>query len=78
MTVSVMKIDRNRSNAASVSCHEGVLSEDLQRCFELTRKALQDRNESIARVTRSLDELAEIFDKAVTAYRKTIPVDRTN
>ena len=73
-----MGTERNRSNSDSACCHAGILSEDLQRSFERTRKALQDRNESIARVTRSLDELVEVFDKAVTTFRKTAPIDRTN
>lgn len=52
------------------------LDHDLQMTFERTREALQDRNESIARVTRSLDELVEVFDKTAATIRKTVPVDR--
>ena len=71
-----MGIERKLSNTESLSCHEGMLIKDLQRSFELTSKALQDRNESIARVTRSLDELVDVFEKAVTVFTKSEPVDR--
>ena len=40
--------------------------------------ALQDRNESIARVTRSLDELVDVLDEAILTFSKSAPIDRAS
>ena len=73
-----MGIEKKRSNADSVSCAQSILVHDLQRSFERTRMALQDRNESIARVTRSLDELVDVLDEAILTFSKSAPIDRAS
>lgn len=73
-----MGIEKERTNIGSVSCLQGMLGNDLHRAFDRTREALQDRNESIARVTRSLDELVDVLDEAIRIFSKTAPIDRAN
>ena len=61
--------------ADPASWRQGKLGEDLHRSFEFTRMALEQQNESIARVSRSLNELVEVLDKAILTFGKAAPTD---
>ena len=73
-----MGLEKERSNIGSIACLQGMLGNDLHRAFERTLEALQDRNESIARVTRSLDELVDVLDEAILTFSKSAPIDRAS
>lgn len=70
-----MEIGKEISDTDSVSWPQGMLCNDLRRSFELTRIALDEQNESISRVTRSLDELVEVLDKAMPMFLGTAQTD---
>ena len=73
--VPTMEIRNKRSTADPASWRQRMLGDDLQRSFELTRMALEQQNESIARVSRSLNELVEVLDKAILTFGKAAPTD---
>ena len=66
----------SRSQSDSISDSEGALPDDLRRSFEQARIALENRNETIARYTRSLNELVDVFDEAVMLLREAGRADR--
>ena len=70
-----MDIENKSSDADSVSWPEGILCNDLRRSFELARIALDEQNDSIARVTRSLDELVDVLDKAMPMFHGAARTD---
>lgn len=71
-----MATGTSRSKSDSNSDSEGALPDDLQRSFKEARIALENRNKTIARYTRSLNELVEVFDEAVVTLRKAGRTDR--
>ena len=70
-----MEIGKESSDTDSVSWPQGMLCNDLRRSFELARIALDEQNESIARVTRSLDELVAVLDKAMPMFHGAAQTD---
>ncbi|MDE0062999.1 MAG: hypothetical protein OXP09_07705 [Gammaproteobacteria bacterium] len=71
-----MNVGKDHLNADPGSRPQETLGYDLQRSFELARMAVEKQNESIARVTRSLDELVEVLDKAMPILRGHAQTDR--
>lgn len=71
-----MEVEKESLAPDSVSRPEEALGDDLHKSFELARMAVERQNESIARVTRSLDELVEVLDKAMPIFHGEAQTDR--
>jgi len=73
-----MEVEKDSLAPDLVSRPEDTLGDDLHRSFELARMAVERQNESIARVTRSLDELVEVLDRAMPIFHGAAQTDRAD